>query len=124
MAAHLKYHIEKNMYMADGRSPQGPVIRAYFDYCQTTRPVAVGKQGELQLLQHTASMMRTWNIRCTESYMKVLQKHNRPILVRVLTHRGPEYWAKSLTEGCIRHSQQVYYTSRFADLFFVDAFDK
>ena len=33
MAAHLKYHIEKNMYMADGRSPQGPFIRAYFDYC-------------------------------------------------------------------------------------------
>ena len=33
MAAHLKSHSDKNMYMADGRSPQGPFIRAYFDYC-------------------------------------------------------------------------------------------
>ena len=49
--------------------------------------------------------------------MIVSQKQNRPILVRVLTHTGPEYWAKSLTARCFRHSSYIYYTSRFADLF-------
>ena len=42
LIAHLKYHSEENMYMADGRSPQGRVIRAYFDYCQAVSPVAEG----------------------------------------------------------------------------------
>ena len=117
MRAHLKYHSETNMFMADGRSPQGAVIRAYFDYCQATKPVAVARQGEIALLQHTASLMRTWNNRCTESSIALLAKTNRPVLVRVLTHTGPEYWAKSLTESCMRHSREIYYTSRFADLF-------
>ena len=49
--------------------------------------------------------------------MMMLQKQNRPVLVRVLTYRDPEYLAKSLTRSCIRHSKDIYYTSRFADLF-------
>ena len=49
--------------------------------------------------------------------MSVLQKQNRPILVRVLTHNGPEYWAKELTTHCFRHSRELYYTSAFADLY-------
>ena len=42
---------------------------------------------------------------------------NRPVLVRVLTKNGPDYWAKELTVGCIRHSRELYYTPEFADLF-------
>ena len=49
---------------------------------------------------------------------KLLQFTNRPILVRVLTHHGPEYWAKQLTSNCYRHSPEIYYTAKFADLFF------
>ena len=49
---------------------------------------------------------------------KLLRSVNRPILVRVLTHTGPQYWAKELTSKCYRHSTELYYTSRFADLFF------
>ena len=42
---------------------------------------------------------------------------NYPILVRVLTERGPEYWAKELTATIYRHSRQIYYTPKFADLY-------
>ena len=31
LKSHLKFHCEKNMYMADRRSPQRAVIRAYYD---------------------------------------------------------------------------------------------
>ena len=49
---------------------------------------------------------------------KVLASVNLPILVRVLTHNGPEYWVKELTMKCYRHSSILYYTPKFADLFF------
>ena len=49
--------------------------------------------------------------------MAVLQRQNLPVLVRVLTHTGPEYWVKELTEICIRHSRNLYYTVQFANLF-------
>ena len=39
------------------------------------------------------------------------------MLVRVLTHNGPQYWAKSLTSTCVRHSTEIYYTPKFADLY-------
>ena len=31
LISHLKFHCEKNIYMADIRSPQRAVIRAYYD---------------------------------------------------------------------------------------------
>ena len=31
LKSYLKFHCEKNMYMADRRSPQRAVIRAYYD---------------------------------------------------------------------------------------------
>ena len=49
--------------------------------------------------------------------LKHLKSVNRPILVRVLTNKGPLYWAKELTSKCFRHSTELYYTVRFADLF-------
>ena len=117
MKAHLSYHNEKNMYIADGRSPRGAVIKAYFDYLMAIGPVNEINLDELQLLQYSASLLRKWNNKCPESSMALLKKQNRPILVRVLTRKGPEYWAKSMTRNCIRHSAKIYYTSRFADLF-------
>ena len=51
----------------------------------------------------------------------MIAKHLRsviqPILVRVLTHNGLEYWAKELTFTCYRHSTELYYTVGFAYLF-------
>ena len=35
---HLKYHCEKNMYLADIKSPQHGVVRAYYDYCRAISP--------------------------------------------------------------------------------------
>ena len=52
----------------------------------------------------------------SDSTMALLQRVNRPVLVRVLTHNGPRYWVKALTVTCIRHSTELYYTARFADL--------
>ena len=43
LRTHLKYHCEKNMYLADRRSPQRAVVRAYFDYLQSTSPIAPTK---------------------------------------------------------------------------------
>ena len=40
------------------------------------------------------------------------------ILVRVLTHTAPQYWAKECTGRCIRHSSKLYYTPQFANLLF------
>ena len=58
-----------------------------------------------------------WNNICTHSTLTILRSQNRPALVRVLTHEGPQFWAKPLTTNCIRHSSQLYYTPKFADLF-------
>ena len=54
---------------------------------------------------------------CSGVILNLLNSQNRPILVRVLTHVGPQYWAKERTVGCIRYSRKWYYTPRFADLF-------
>ena len=62
-------------------------------------------------------MISEWNSMCTNSTIISLQNLNRPVLVRVLTHTGPEYWAKELLVNCIRDSRNLYYTSQFADLF-------
>ena len=70
------------------------------------------------LLKHSAVLIANWNINCTLVTWKLLQSTNRPILVRVLTHHGPEYWGKQLTINCYRHSSEIYYTARFADLFY------
>ena len=115
--SHLKYHSEKNMYVADYRSPQRAVVRAYFDFLQATTPVAPRLPIGLHLLQHSATLIAQWNNSCSDSVLAILRKGNRPVLVRVLTHNGPQYWVKPLTISCIRHSSDLYYTPRFADLF-------
>ena len=116
LKAHLKHHSFKNMYLADVRSPQRQVVRAYFDYSRSVTPVAAMEAEPINLLQYSASQIRNSN--CNKSTLALLERVNRPILVRVLTHFGPVYWAKELTETCCRHSQDIYYTTRFADLFF------
>ena len=113
---HLQHHCAKNMYLADPRSPQRAVVRAYFDYCQAVVPIASEGTRAFDLLHYSASKIREWNSKCPESIIALLKKANRPVLVRVLTHVGPQYWAKVLTEPCIRHSKDIYYTLRFADL--------
>ena len=37
--------------------------------------------------------------------------------MRVLTERGPEYWVKELTTTTYRHSKELYYIPKFADLY-------
>ena len=69
------------------------------------------------LLQYSANLIMEWNTICTHSTLLILRSQNRPVLVRVLTHKGPQYWAKPITTKCIRHSSQLYYTPKFADLF-------
>ena len=117
LKAHLKHHCHKNMYLADVRSHQRFVVRADFDYSRAVTPAAPMQAEPMDLLQYSASKIRKWNSACTESTLALLQRVNRPVLVRVLTHNGPQYWVKALTVTCIRHSKELYYTSRFADLF-------
>ena len=59
MTSHLKYHSAKNMYMADARSPQRAVIRAYFDNTQSLLPLTEIRTGEEQLLQYSALLMKS-----------------------------------------------------------------
>ena len=113
---HLKYHKEENMYLADIRSPQLNVIRALFDYRRSVsclKPLAAESP---DLLHKSASLIKMWNASCTGSTLRQLEKKNRPILVRVLTKNGPEYWAKELTIKTYRFSRELYYTPQFADL--------
>ena len=49
------------------------------------------------LLQYSANLIMEWNTICTHSTLLILRSQNRPVLVRVLTHKGPQYWAKPLT---------------------------
>ena len=114
---HVKHHCMKNMFMADIRSPQRTVIRALYDYYKSTGTISYLKVNNLNLLQHSASTISNWNTMCSEATLNILKRQNRPILVRVLTHSGPQYWVKECTVGCIRYSRQLYYTSQFADLF-------
>ena len=37
LKVHLKYHCSKNMYLADVRSKQRLVLRAYYDYCEMSK---------------------------------------------------------------------------------------
>ena len=113
----VKHHCMKNMFMSDIRSPQRTVIRALYDYYKSTGTISYLKVDNLNLLLHSASTIANWNTMCSEATLNILKRQNRPILVRVLTHSGPQYWAKECTVGCIRHSRQLYYTSQFADLF-------
>ena len=114
---HLKHHCVKNMFLADGRSPQRAVVRASFDYHNASTPLASKATVALHRLQYSAAIIEKWNSMCPLDTLHTLQKQNRPILVRVLTHSGPQYWAKSITAKFIRHSRELYYTPRFADLF-------
>ena len=91
LKVHLKHHCPKNMYLADLRSPQRSVVRAYFDYCQAIAHIGNVKPQNLDLLKYSASIMEEWNSKCSESTMLCLHKQNRPVLVRVLTHIGPQY---------------------------------
>ena len=54
---HLKHHSAKNMYLADRRSPQRAVVRAYFDYCQATVPITNVEPETIDLLQYSASII-------------------------------------------------------------------
>ena len=54
---HLKLHSAKNMYLADPRSPQRAVVRAYFDYCQATVPITNVEPETIDLLQYSASII-------------------------------------------------------------------
>ena len=85
---HLKHHCIKNMFMADKRSPQRAVLRAYFDYCQAVNSLETKKFEHLDLLHWSASKIYEWNSNCDASTLAILQRQNRPVLVRVLTHTG------------------------------------
>ena len=105
---HLKYHCKENMIMADRRSPQISVIKAYFDYCQAGSPIEKKYEHPTHnLLKYSASLIAKWNNNCSVSTMNTLQRHNRLVLFRVLTHIGPQYWVKELTEDCIKHSREI-----------------
>ena len=117
LKAHLRYHCAKNMYMASSHSPQRAVVRAYFNYCQSVVPVTNNNPEYLNLIQYSATLIRDWNVKCSKETLLILHKLNRPVLFRVLTHLGPQYLAKELTRGCIRHSAKIYYTPMFCDLF-------
>ena len=114
---HLKSHCEKNWFLADRRSCQRSVVKAYYDYIHASKPIAPVKLQCNHLLQKSASLIADWNATSSMSTLKSLQKLNRPILVRVLTHTGPQLWLKELTTACIRHSRELYYTTQFADLY-------
>ena len=87
---HAIHHSMKNMYMADLRSPQLYVIRALYDQCQSTVPISL-EVDNLNLLQQSAVLIADWNSNCSAETMDILKHQNRPVLVRVLTHTGPEY---------------------------------
>ena len=57
LKAHLKHHCAKNTYLADLRSPQRLVVRAYFDYIQAVVPIGKVKPESLDLLKYSASIM-------------------------------------------------------------------
>ena len=114
---HVVNHCDKNMFIASRRSPQRAVVRAVFDYFAATTPIALTVSTCPKLLHESAVLIRQWNHSCPYSTLESLQRTNLPVLVRVLTYMGPQYWAKVLTSMCIRHSKDIYYTPRFADLF-------
>ena len=114
---HLKHHCAKNMYLADRRSPQLSVVRAYYDYCVSSNVISTDNHATYNLLFNSAAYIADWNANCSESTKVHLKSCNRPVLLRVLTQSGPQYWVKQNTVGCFRHSRQLYYTPAFADLF-------
>ena len=87
---HTTHHSMENMYMADIRSPQLHVIRALYDQCQSVVPISL-EVDNLNLLQQSAALIADWNSNCSAETMLLLKRQNRPVLIRVLTHTGPQY---------------------------------
>ena len=82
------------MFMADSRSPQRAVIRALYDYQQSTCPILKDGTDDfhlLNLLHQSAVMIARWNSTCSDSVLNILKSQNRPILVHVLTKDGSQY---------------------------------
>ena len=88
---HMKYHCAKNIYMANVKSPQRMVIRAYFDYIVSTGPILSIDFEKMELLKWSADLIAGWNRDCSDDTMDILKNQNLPILVRVLTHTRPQY---------------------------------
>ena len=105
------------MCLADKRSPQLYVMRAIFDHRLAAASISLGEYVSSDLLKQSALILN-YNTNCTSLTKKLLKSVNRPVLVRVLTHEGPQYLTKELTSKCFRHSRELYYTARFSDLFF------
>ena len=80
---HLKYHCEKNMYMADIQSQQLLVIRSYYNYCHSIGPITPIDFGNLKLFERTADLIAGWNDTCSSATLNVLKRQNLAIEVRV-----------------------------------------
>ena len=54
---HLKFHCEKNTYMADSHSPQRAVVRALYDYLLSNCPISKVGTNNLNLLHQSATLI-------------------------------------------------------------------
>ena len=114
---HINNHRKKYMFLADGKSKQLAVVKAYYDYNSSIASIFPFDFACVSLLQKSAELIMEWNSNCSEETLSLLARQNRPILVRVLTHTGPQFWVKELTTQCIRFSRKLYFTPQFANLF-------
>ena len=74
LRAHLNYHSPENLFMADRRSPQRAVIRAYYDYLQASAPAVATVPTFQDLLHYSAAIIEKWNVGCTSATLNVLRK--------------------------------------------------
>ena len=59
LRAHLKYHIEERMYLADYNSKQRAVARAYYDYRCSIFPLVPFDSSDVGLLKKSASLIES-----------------------------------------------------------------
>ena len=76
LKSHLKFHCEKNMYMADISSLQNAVIRAYYGKYKTVGPVFTLHSENSDFLQYSTNLIMEWNTICSHSTLLILRSQS------------------------------------------------
>jgi hypothetical protein len=121
LIAHLEYHKEPFFTAASASSKsktlaQYNVVQGLYNHRVMESVLPSRKQYKNDLLEQSASLLRSWNTGISEAELRLLGKSNQVPVVMVWTKEGPKYMTKQLAAAATRLSPELYYTTEFEEL--------